>query len=473
MSAIDETLSKIRARPPRWVDQDALPTLCLDDGTPLSPKARAGLIADLKSEGPEEYAVNARTALQQIAATQQAALIKTLLGDWAAAGQPARDRRWLIFASALLGDDALIDALGRRVGEEIAARRHQAAGYCIEALLRAGTPTAQRWLARWSRQAPGLNLRAQAWSARQVLDKAVRWVSAVAPHDHGFSEQGERDYDHGGRLLRLRLAEDGEIAIFDGQRRLRALPTARKQDDAAVVRRSRDDFKALKAAVSDSLLALNAALEEAMILGRPLADWPLLRQAPLAWRASRGLVFSARAGDVVVRFFLSDEGDPLDMQGDDVDIPDGAEIRVVHPMVLTDEARAGWRAILAEARAVPPFEQLSRPLHPPAPGPAPLAAVLRGLPPMATPRLIRGLAARGYLPDTFESYGMIGQSMCFLGPYVITVTHDAYPSNPFKQRTRQPLRLRSAEIRRGKRKVPSESLPAPIFSEIVGALLTL
>lgn len=473
MSEIEEALSKIRARPPRWVDQDSLPTLHFSDGAPLSPKARAGLIADLKSEGPESRAVTARAALRSIPAADRSALIAALLGDWAAAGQPARDRRWLIFASALLGDEALIDALGRRVGEEVSARRHQAAGNCIEALLRAGTPTAQRWLARWSRQAPGLNLRAAAWSARQALAETAGWLATVAPYDHGFSIRGDRPYDHAGRPLRLQLAEDGEIALFDGQRRLRALPAARKRDDPAAVRRSREGFKTLRAAVKDSLLALDAALEEAMILGQPLSDWDALRLAPLAWRASRGLVFSARAEDVVVRFFLSDEGDPLDAQGDDVAVPDGAEIRVVHPMVLTDAERAGWRAILAEARAVPPFEQLSRPLRPPPPGPAPLAAVLRGLAPMSTPRLIRGLAARGYLPDTFESYGMISRSMRFLGPYLVTLSHDAYPSNPFNQRAQQRLRLRSVEVRRGKRKVPSEALPAPIFSEIAGPLLTL
>ncbi|MFT4975071.1 MAG: hypothetical protein ACI8S6_000958 [Myxococcota bacterium] len=471
MIDIEEALHQIRARPPRWVDAAALPVLRLRDGVVLSERARAGFIADLKSEGPDSRAEVARTALPLIEPADRVALMGALLVDWAVAGQPPRDRRWLIFATGLLGDAALHDALGRRVGEELAGRRYKAAGYCIEALARGGGPTAKRWLACWSRSAPSLSLRAAAWSARQPLGP----VATVAPPDHGFSPRGERSYDHAGRPLQLRLTVDGEIQIFDGARPLKSLPAARKQDDPDAVRRSRDTYKALRQAVRDSLRDLDQALEEAMIIGQPLADWPELCAGPLGWRTSRGLIFEARTGGDAppVRFFLSDEGDPLDHQGAELSLDPAASVRVVHPVHVEEPERAAWRSILSEARAVQPLDQLGRSTRRPSPGPGPLAGVLAVVPPVSTPRLIRELGAQGYLPDTFGAHGFIERSLRFLGPYLVVILHEGYAASPFSRRPTQPLRLRAVEIRRGKLRIPSESLPVAVFSEIAVGLLGL
>ena len=472
MSTIEEALLAIRKRPPAWAADVPLPPLRLRGGGQLSAKACGRLIADLKSAGPDSRAVHAETARHAIEPGDLANLMRFLARAWEKAGQPARDRRWLIFAIGSFGDDDLIDGLGSRVGAELQAKRHKAAGYCLEALARAGGPTARRWLARWARKAPGLSLRAAAWSARLQLDEAAGWTAVVAPHSHGFSLRAEQDYNHGGRQLTLRLGEDGLIRLFDGARALKSLPAARKRDDPEAVRESRERFKRLKAAVKDSRAALHAALEEAMCLDQPLADWGVLHSAPLAWAASRGLIFEARpeAGPPC-RFFLSDEGDTLDRAGDDITLPSGAPIHVAHPIRMSGPERDAWRTILEEARFLQPFEQLHRPVRRPQPGPAPLSAVLAARPPLAMPQLIRSLRTQGYLPDNLEGYGMISRSMRFLGPYLIIVTHDAYPTNPFNQTPRKMLRLKSIEVRRGTQTVPSEALRPSVFSEIASTLV--
>jgi hypothetical protein len=97
--------------------------------------------------------------------------------------------------------------------------------------------------------------------------------------------------------------------------------------------------------------------------------------------------------------------------------------------------------------------------------------VLAARPPLAMPQLIRGLRTQGYLPDNLEGYGMISRSMRFLGPYLIIVTHDAYPTNPFNQTPRKMLRLKSIEVRRGTQTVPSEALRPSVFSEIASTLV--
>ena len=229
-----EALEAVRARPPRWVDAAALPLLRLAapaDGSEeevLSEAARRGFLADLKSEGPEETAALARPLAPRLRATDRAALARALLVQWSEAGEPSRDRRWLLFAVGLLGDDALLDALGRRVGEEVAARRHAVAQTCLSSLHRSGGRVARRWLGRWSRQAPTMRLRAAAWAGRMALTDELAGPLEVQPPDLGFDLRGERAYDHAGRALTLQLGADGQIQLRDGARALRSLPAARR-----------------------------------------------------------------------------------------------------------------------------------------------------------------------------------------------------------------------------------------------------
>ncbi|MEL6342484.1 MAG: DUF4132 domain-containing protein [Myxococcota bacterium] len=480
-ASIEEKLAAVRTRPPKWVTLTELPTLRWQRADaaaapiPLSEKATKGFIADLKRESPEEVAPLARPARARLDAVDCAAFLNGLLTQWAVAGQPSRDRRWLLFAIGLLGDDEAIDALGRRVSAEIKAKRHRAAGYCLVSLARNGSPTAKRWLARWARQAPGLTLRASAWSAWVALDDGGPLpINAV---QLGFDRDGWRDYDHGGRALRLRLTPDATVELFDGARPLKSVPGPRKADDPDAVRASRARLSTMKAALKEGLQDLHDALEEAMIVERPLADWrTLLLEHPLAWRASRGLIFEAlaRDGAPMWRFLLTEEGDAVDAHGEDLPLAEVSGVRVVHPGRMTADERDGWRDLLDEADATPPFDQLDRPMALPGDGPRPLADALAVLPAMATPRLAHGLASRGYLADNAAAaYGLIERSLKFFGPYLVVLSHEGYPANPYHWSRQRRLRLTGIEVRRGKSVVPAARLPAPVFSEIISPLQTL
>jgi len=94
---------------------------------------------------------------------------------------------------------------------------------------------------------------------------------------------------------------------------------------------------------------------------------------------------------------------------------------------------------------------------------------------MSVPYLARALAARGYLPDTAGTgrYGMVEQSLRFLGTYLVIVKHEAYPANPYSWDPRDRVRLTAIEVRHGKRLIPSEALPLPVFSEIAAELTAL
>ncbi len=445
-ATIEEALCAVRARPPRWVD--ALPVVRLCSGVRLTDKAVSGLIAALKSEGPASLDTLPRRLRAHLDGADCAALLKTLEQRWRAAGEPSGDRRWLIFAAALLGDGAAIDRLGRRVETERRARRHKMARCCVEAICRSDQPAATAWLAHLARAAPTLPLRMCAWSA--LNDRGRDGPMPLALPSLGFDARGERPFDHGGRALTLRLRPGGTVAIFDGDRPLKALPTARRADDPAAVRAARARFATLKTDLAQTLTALKAALTESMVLQQPLADGAALLAHPVGFWIVRGVIWRAD-----VDFLLTEEGVPVDIRGHDLPPPDPAALRPVHPIALSAAVRDRWSSLLVASGHRPPFPQLDRPVSRPE-GP-PSAALVRR-PALSPWQLARNLTRRGYLPDT--SGGTIERALKFVGAWLLCIEHEPYSA--YRRSGR--VRLLHITVSQGQRRMPR--IPLTLQAEL-------
>ena len=460
--SIEETLTSLRTRPPRWVNQERLPALRLRAGGALSAAARRGLVSDLKAEGTAGSARHARKARALIEDEDCAALLKVLLESWVSAGQPPNDRRWLLFAMGILGDEVDIDQLGDRVYAESRAKQHRMASHCVNALARSPHPAASSWLARLARSAPSPRLRSEAWLARLDRLDGV----PVMVRSHGFDPHGMRPFSLGGRMLELRLQPDGTLHIFEGRRRLKSMPRARKRDDAAAVAAARDRFASLKASISADLSDTIAALTEVMITGQPLTGWRALLQAPIPHFIVRGLIWEALIdGEARFRFLLTDEGDAVDTAGADRSLEAVTAVRPVHPIHL-DAAEADlWRSLLLEAAASPPFAQLDRSVHRPLNDERPFGSLLANRAAINPWHLARTLTARGYYAE--RSY-RIESAVKTIGPYCITIRHDPY--SPF-ERSMSLLRLQQITLQHGQTILPHP--PAVIYSEIAADLTAL
>lgn len=458
----EETLESLRTRPSRWVNEAHLPVLRLRAGGQLSAAARRGLVSDLKAEGTAGSALHARQARPLIEDEDCAALLLALLEAWALGGQPQNDRRWLLFATGILGDADAIDRLGARVLTESQAKQHRMAGYCVAALARSPHPAAPSWLARLSRTAPSPRLRRDAWTARLARPGGA----PVMVRGRGFDQDGIRAFSLGGRMLQLRLQPDGSLNIYEGSRRLKSLPRARKRDDAAAVDAARARFISLKAAVSADLNDTVAALTEVMITGQPITDWRGLLQAPVPHFIVRGLIWEALAdGAPRFRFLLTDEGDAINTAGVDLSLDSIESIRPVHPLYLDDDETDAWRNLLLEAAANPPFSQLDRPIHRPINAERPFGSLLANRAAINPWHLTRTLTARGYTSDRSNR---VESAVKTIGPFCITIRHDPYSS--FERASPQ-LRVQEVTLHHGQTILPRP--PAAIYSEIASDLSAL
>ena len=456
------TLASLRTRPPRWVDETALPPLYFRSGQVLSDAARRGFIADLKSEGTSGTARHARAARAVLRDADCSALMTALLSDWAGAGQPQPARRWLLFAIGILGDADYIDRLGNRVFDENRAKKHQMAGHCVASLARSPHPAAVGWLARLSRTAPTARLRSAAWSARQARPGG----DPVMVRSRGFDHHGQRAFDLAGRPLLLRLQADGAVHIFEGSRRLKSLPRARKRDDPGAVTTARARFAALKSALHADLTDTAAALIEAMITGQPITGWRALLDAPVPHWIVRGLIWEALPEEGEhFRFLLTDEGDAVDVDGVDLSLDVVTAVRPIHPLHLAKTEADAWRILLLDAAINSPFPQLDRPIYHPRDPDQPFGSLLANRPAVNPWQLARTLSSRGYLAD--RGY-RIDHCVKTIGPYRITIQHEPY--SPF-ERSASRTRIQQVTLRHGQTLLPRP--PAVLYSEIAADLAGL
>jgi hypothetical protein len=155
----------------------------------------------------------------------------------------------------------------------------------------------------------------------------------------------------------------------DGTRR-KDLPAPGAKDDQELAPAERKRFSALKKDVRTVASDQIRRLEAAMVAGRSWSEAEfreLFVRHPLVWHLVRRLVWLADtadgAGDVTTTAFRVAE-DRTFADVDDVGfaLPDGATVRLAHPLHLGDEL-AAWSELFAGHGISQPFPQLGRPVR--------------------------------------------------------------------------------------------------------------
>jgi hypothetical protein len=198
------------------------------------------------------------------------------------------------------------------------------------------------------------------WTVDELADRTIPTA--------GFDDHGALELPYGPRTFTAALQPDLTIKLHDPEgKAIKALPAPRQSDDAEQAKESK---KALSAARKDlkNIATLQAQrLYEAMCTERswPAQDWDryLLRH-PVVGPAVHRLVWVAPSDDGgSVVFRPLDDGSLTDVDDNDVELPDGARVKVAHDSVLSSDEIAQWTAHLADYEVVPLFQQLGRGVH--------------------------------------------------------------------------------------------------------------
>jgi hypothetical protein len=210
-----------------------------------------------------------------------------------------------------------------------------------------------------ARQAGALAER-NGWTVDELADRTIPTA--------GFDDDHVLELPYGPRTFTAVLRPDLTVELRDPDGKvIKTLPVPRQSDDADLANESKKAFSAAKTQLKSIASLQRQRLYEAMCTERSWSaeDWDryLLRH-PVVGPAVRRLVWVAQSEDGESMVFRPlDDGSLTDADDNDVNLPDGARVKVAHDSVLSAGEIAQWSAHLADYEVTPLFEQLGRGVH--------------------------------------------------------------------------------------------------------------
>lgn len=195
-------------------------------------------------------------------------------------------------------------------------------------------------------------------------------VNATVP-ELGFDNRGRRRFDYGARAFSAAVVADGKVIVrlLDADGRptgpsRAGLPTPNGKDDAELASTARATFTAVRKRLGEVTKSLHHALERGMLNGRVWQGRDhetYLARHPVTGALVQALVWQAVAPDgSVTTVRIDEEREYLTVDEETYALPDGAVVRLPHPLALSVTEAEAWRRHLADHELVQPFEQIDR-----------------------------------------------------------------------------------------------------------------
>ena len=191
--------------------------------------------------------------------------------------------------------------------------------------------------------------------------------------DLGFSADGKRVFDYGPRSFTVRLTPTLELEIVsDAGKAVKNLPSPGKTDDEEKAGAAYNEFKLMKKQIKTTVTAQKARLEAAL---STLRCWSadawraLFVENPIMHQFAMSLIWGVyEDGALQTTFRYMEDGSFNTVDEEEYQLPEGAQIGLVHPIELGSETLAAWKQQLADYEITQSVPQLDRPVHRPEPG---------------------------------------------------------------------------------------------------------
>ncbi|HEY1959088.1 MAG TPA: DUF4132 domain-containing protein [Polyangiaceae bacterium] len=292
-----------------------------------------------------------------------------LFQAWLVAGAPSKEQ-WAFLAMAHFGDDECARKLTPLVRAWPGEAAHARAVTGLDVLARIGTDVALMHLHGIAQK---LKFKGLQEKAREKIDQIAeaRGLSAEELADRlvpdlGLDDDGSLALDFGPRKFRVVFDETLKPAVLDeAGKRVPDLPKPKQSDDAEKSKAATETWKALKKDAKTIAGSQLLRLEVAMCTQR---RWSVdvyrqfLLEHPLLFHIVRRLVWGVydRAGKLASTFRVAEDRSLASAKDDAYDLPDGAEVGIVHRLELDDAQAASWGQVFGDYEILQPFAQLSR-----------------------------------------------------------------------------------------------------------------
>lgn len=369
----DPLESALPARMPAvgaWAEPALLPQILLKDGGGALPAdAVRHAVTLLALSRPGEVYPGLDVLTGRCTADSLAAFAWGLFEQWRLAGMPPKES-WALHALGWLGDDATVRRLTPVLRAWPGEGAHHRAVEGLNVLAAIGSDVALLHLHGIAQRVPfkALKVRAQEKIAEvaEGLGLTAEQLGDRLVPDFGLDADGSTVIDYGTRRFTVGFDEQLRPYVRDADGKPRkALPAPAAKDDPELAPAERKRFAALKKDVRTVASDQVRRLEAAMVAGRSwtAAEFQELFVAhPLLWHLVRRLVWLGEAAGEVTAFRVAEDRTLADVGDDELTLPEGASVRLAHPLHLGDDLGA-WSELFADYEILQPFPQLGRAVH--------------------------------------------------------------------------------------------------------------
>lgn len=195
----------------------------------------------------------------------------------------------------------------------------------------------------------------QGWTLTELADRTIPWC--------GLAEDGTLTLDYGPRQLTVALDAECQMQLTDEQGKvLKALPAARKDDDADRVKVAKQQWTATKKQLTLVRSQQEARLYEALCTQRSwsFADWELyLYQHPVVGRLCQRLIWAVfeDAAEPTQTFCPQPNQTLVDAAGRVVTVSPDAMVRLAQATLLPKAVTQAWQQYWSQAQLSPLFDK--------------------------------------------------------------------------------------------------------------------
>jgi hypothetical protein len=356
--AAAEKRGKLKRVSKNWLDEAALGPLFWENGSQVNERELRYLLYIQKDWQPSTFHPEAKGIFQKINNSSSGDFALALLEQVQANGGLYAKNRFALIPIAHLGDERIIPTFQ---SFSIEKRNPTAAALIgFQKSLEAARALDAIMLA-FKTKYPNVREAAQ-----EAFDQIAqnRGISRFELMDEMIPNLGFeglfRTFENKDKSYRAFIGKNLKMQFLDEEQKVRkSLPTSISTD-------LKNEVKAINKSLRELTKGLKERLERALVLQRrwTLEQWQaFFLNKPLPFAMARALVWGIYEEEQLkVQFSVTDDQEFEDAAYEEVELPDGASIGLIHPMELDEEGRTAWEGYLKENKLAPIFPQMSRPI---------------------------------------------------------------------------------------------------------------
>ena len=274
------------------------------------------------------------------------------------------------------------------------------------------------------------------WSSDELADRTIPTA--------GLDENGILNLEYGSRLFTAIVDDKDKFVLKNEEGKVvKALPAARQNDDAALIKEAKALFSSSKKELKQVIDLQTQRLYEAMCSERQWlqSEWfEYLHAHPIVRRLTQRLVWLevTESGEKVA-FRPSDDGCLLNLEDDEIKIQRNSKIQIAHAVLVGKEDAQAWIDHFKDYKVKFLFEQMTH--H---------------LPEITDPNSQQIEDRKGWVTDTFTLRGVVNKLGYQRSSIEDAGSFDRY-TKPFKQ-----LGIHVQIVFSGSY-VPEENIPAVLY----------